>query len=70
MNKCLSCNFMHTLLACNENYSLLFHILVMCVAWSYKCPDRQQWSEALAHGFYAKIHVSMYAAGGQLTPNP
>ena len=28
------------------------------------------WSETLAHGVYAKIHVSTYAAGGQLTPNP
>ena len=27
-------------------------------------------SEALAHGSYAKIHVSTYAAGGQLTPTP
>ena len=29
-----------------------------------------QWSETPAHGFYAKIHVSMCAARGQLTPNP
>ena len=29
-----------------------------------------QWSETLAHGFYAEIHVSTYAAGGQLTPTP
>ena len=28
------------------------------------------WSETPAHGFYAEIHVSTYAAGGQLTPNP
>ena len=30
----------------------------------------KKWSETLAHGFYPKIHVSPYAAGGQLTPNP
>ena len=30
----------------------------------------RQWSETLAHSFYAKFHVSTYAAGGQLTPNP
>ena len=28
------------------------------------------WFETLAHGFNAKFHVSTYAAGGQLTPNP
>ena len=28
------------------------------------------WSETLARGLHAKIHVSTYAAGGQLTPQP
>ena len=29
-----------------------------------------KWSETPAHGFYVEIHVSTYAAGGQLTPTP
>ena len=38
--------------------------------YSLKFTLHFMWSETPAHGFYAKIHVSMYAAGGQLTPNP
>ena len=38
---------------------------VECVASTFTF-----WSETLTHSFYAKIHVSLYAAGGQLTPNP
>ena len=45
----------------------------MIMVYQGDCEDKPKyikWSETLAHGFYAKIHVSTYAAGGQLTPNP